>query len=447
MNVTVERTGPDEALVEIQVEAERVDRAVGEALRHLAQRYVFPGFRKGKAPRTIVESFLGRDAIYQDALQHLVEATFDEAVDQEGLRPVAGADLEEDVDLREGEPLVFKARVKVRPEIAFGPLDNLSVDVEAQPVGDEAVEAFLVSLRRQHARLKEADTVTEHAMVRAEVSTSVGGEVIEQPREGVLDMEEGDPVITDLASSLAGTAVGETREVVWTIPSDHPQHAGKEAVTRIHVLEVRDRELPALDDELARHAGAESVEDLRKRARTYLEDQERGRFQRARLDAAVNALVDRTDVAVPEPLVERQTDILWREFLAELRRQRIPLEAYRAAAGKDEAAVREGFRPQAERRAKRNMLLEALAETQGLVPLEGEIRANADRLLGAPEKGPKDTKRTLSRGQRAYVRDVLLREKALAHLAGMYAPGNIEDVAEAAEALADADDPEAGQAG
>lgn len=443
MKVTVERTAPDEAVVSVEVEAERVDEAVRAALGHLSQRYVFPGFRRGKAPRNIVESFLGRDAIYQEALSHLVEATFDEAVDQERLRPVAAADLEGDPELAEGSPLTYRARVAVRPEVEFPDVRSLTVEVAPHAVSDADVDAFIESLRRQRAKLVEAGQVGEHSMVRAEVTTEVAGEVVEAPREGLLDMEQGDPVITGLNAALIGSPVGETREVVWTVPADNSPHAGKEALTRIRVLEARDRALPPLDEALAKALGATSVDDLRRQIRAYLVADARNRERQERLDRAVDALVDAVPSVAPEPLVERQSDILWEEFLSELRRQRIPLEAYQAAAGKDEATVRAELRPQAERRAKRNMVLEALADREGLEPVEGEIRAAADRLLGGGEKGRRDGKRTLSRGQRTYIRDVLLREKALSFLAEIYAPAGDDEAAQIVSGEGQAD-PEAG---
>jgi trigger factor len=448
LKVTVERTQPDEAIVTVEVDAPRVDQAIADALRHLSQRYVFPGFRRGKAPRHIVESFLGRDAVRQEALSHLVEATFYEAVDGEGLRVVGQADLEETPDLETGRPITYKARVAVQPPIDFGDVRSLPVTVERREVSDDDVQAAIESMRRQHAKLVDADKVGEHALVQARVWTEIGGEVVETPRETMLDMDEGDPVVTGLAQALVGSPVGETRQVVWTVPADHPEHAGEEAVTHIEVLAVRDRELPAIDDALAGHLGAQSVDELRVKVRQYLEAQERRLERERRLDSAVTALVQGVTAPVPEPLVERQSDILWEEFLQELRRQRIPLEAYMAAAGQDEAAVRAGFRSQAEWRAKRNMVLEALALAQGLEPLDGEILAAADRLLGSVEKGPRHGKRTLSRGQRAYIRDVLLREKALNFLADIYAPGDDEeagdDGAEAAETAQAAADPQPG---
>lgn len=446
MKVTVERTQPDEALVTVEVEAERAQRAVEEAVRRLGQRYAFAGFRRGKAPRPIVEAFLGRDAILQEALGRLVEETFDEAVEQEGLRPVGSADLEGDPAIVEGQPLTYTARVAVRPPIELGDVRDLRVEVERREVDEQAVDAFLEEYRRQHAREREADRVGEQSLVRAEVTTEIGGEVVEGPRRTVLDMQAGDGDIAGLAAALNGSPVGETREVVWTVPATAPAHAGEEALTRIRVLGVVERELPPLDDALARHAGAESVADLRTKARAYLEAQERRREREARLDAAVDALVDRVAVAVPKPLVERQSDILWEEFALSLRQQGVPVEAYLAAANKDEAALREEMRPAAERRAKRNMVLEALAEREGLEPLEGEIAAAADRLLGRPEKGRRDGQRTLSRGQRAYIRDVLLREKALAFLADIYAPAD-EGEGEAPEGEAEATEAASGDHG
>jgi trigger factor len=438
VKVTVERTAPAEAVVSVEVEAPRVEQAVRTALGHLSQRYVFPGFRRGKAPRNIVESFLGRDAIYQEAISHLVESTFDEAVDQERLRPVAPADMESEPELVEGSPLVYTARVAVRPDVDFPNVRELKVEVQKREIGDGDVDTFIDSMRRQRAKLVEASQVSEHSVVRAEVMTEVDGEVVEAAREGLLDMEEGDPVITGLTEALVGSPAGETREVVWTVPEDNAKHAGKEALTRVHVLEVRDRVLPPLDEDLAKSMGATSLGELRTQAHAYLAAEARNRERQERLDQAVDALVDAVAATVPEPLVERQSDILWEEFLAELRRQRIPLEAYVAAAGKDEAAVREGFRPQAERRAKRNMVLEALADREGLEPEEGEIRAAADRLLGG-EKGRRDGKRTLSRGQRTYIRDVLMREKALNFLADIHAP--IEREESEAPAGGDAEPP------
>jgi trigger factor len=232
VNVTVERTAPDTAVISVEVEPERVSRAVGEAYRRLAQRYAIPGFRRGKVPRPVLESFLGRDTIYREALEQLVDETFDEAVESQDLRVVGSAQLEETAELRDGEPLRYRATVKVKPPVTVPDPRQLTVDVDKPAVTEEDVEHFLQDLQRVHGKLVKAEEVGPHSLVRAEVETEVEGQLLEEKRETLLDMEQGDPLVEDLPAALAGSPAGEVRQVVWTVPQDHPLHGGKEAVTR-----------------------------------------------------------------------------------------------------------------------------------------------------------------------------------------------------------------------
>lgn len=421
MKVSVERTAPDEAIVSVEVEPERVNQAVGEAYRHLAQRYAIPGFRRGHAPRTVIDTYVGKPSVEQEALEHLMDTTFYEAVDQERLRPIGQVELQDEVHLEEGQALAYRAKVRVKPEVALAPHVGLSIDVEPHEVSDSDVDAYIETMRREAGRLVPAQQVGPHCLVRAKVRTEVDGNVLEEERETVLDMEQGDPVVENLPTALDGSPVGELRQVVWTVPAEHPTHGGQEATTTIEILEIHDRELPEVDQAFAERVGAGGVEELRSRVRRILDVEAQYEYQRARVQAAVDALAAATEVDVPEPLVERQSDILWEEFLDNLRQNRIALEAYLTATGQTEATIREGFKDDAVKRAKRNLVLEALARKENLPPAEGEIWEAAGQLLGINRKGGKGSKRTLSRGQREYLEDVVLRQHALDLLGRLYA--------------------------
>jgi trigger factor len=169
------------------------------------------------------------------------------------------------------------------------------------------------------------------------------------------------------------------------------------------------------------------VDELRAKVRESLERAARRRYVEQRVQRAVQLLTEAAQVTVPEPLVDRQTDILYEDFLRNLRQQGIPLEAYQAATGQDEKAIRERLRPRAEERAKQNLVLEALALQEELLPGEGEIRAAAQELLGIGEKGPRRQERTLTRGQREYLRDVLLRQHAMELLQRLFGEAEAEE--------------------
>jgi trigger factor len=271
--------------------------------------------------------------------------------------------------------------------------------------------------------------------------------VLEAERETVLDMENEDPVVENLPAALEGSPVGEVRQVVWTVPADHPTHGSREATTTIEILGIADRDLPIVDAAFAKSLGAESLEELRSRAQRILEANAQYQYQRERVQAAVDALTDATEVDVPDPLVERQSDILWEEFLDNLRQHQITPEGYFQATGQTEAKIREGFRDDAVLRAKRNLVLESLARQENLLPAEGEIREAAQKLLTMDQKGAKGSKRTLTRSQREYLEDVLLRQHALNLLGQLYG-GDVGSEEAPAEADTDAktvsDEPAAG---
>jgi trigger factor len=426
--VKVERLSPSEARLTVEVEPERVERALDGAYRRLAGRYNVPGFRRGKVPRPVLERLLGADALADEALDPLMTETFEEALAQEGLDPLARAEIEGAPKIVRGQPFTYVAKVPVRPEVRVPDVRSLTVNVPRPEVTDADVDQMIRRMAESRGQLTEGTQVEPDGVVVAAVSTEVGGEEQEGGGDATIDLGRPD-VLPGAREALEGAEVGETRQVVWNLPADHPSHPGAEAVTRFEVKKVLRREVPPVDDALARAVGAASLDELRASVRRGMERELAERWRAARLDAAVAALVAGTELAVPDVLVDEHLESHWQEFLARLRRAKLSLPAYLAMAGKDEDTVRREMRPDAVEDTRRNLVLEGLAIAEGLEPAEGEIRLAAEQLL--PRRRSKDGSR-LSAGERRYVRDVLRRTKARRLLESLYArpPGEAEDETE-----------------
>jgi trigger factor len=175
LKVSVERTAPDEAILLVEVEPERVNQAVGEAYRRLAQRYVIPGFRRGHAPRTVIDTYVGKPSVEQEALERLLDTTFYEAVDQEHLRPIGAIELQEEVHLEEGQALAYRAKVHVKPDVTVAAYEGLTIDVEPPTVSAEDVDTYIEAMRREAGRLVPTEQVGPHSIVQARVKTEVEG--------------------------------------------------------------------------------------------------------------------------------------------------------------------------------------------------------------------------------------------------------------------------------
>ncbi|MDR7422654.1 MAG: trigger factor [Armatimonadota bacterium] len=407
MKVEWRREPPSRAVLEVEVPAEEVAREVRAAAARLARQVRVPGFRPGKAPRAVLERYIGRDEVYGEATEALVSAAYRQAVTEVGIVPV-GRPAFEVAGLDETQPLRFTARVDVAPEVDPGRYDEVRVAYEPPAVTDADVDAAIEELRRRRSRLVSAPDQPaapgDFVLVRPLV---VEGADRFQPNREVL-VELGAGVFpAEVEAALEGARAGEERTV----------EVGEGRMTAA-VVDVRRRELPALDDAFARSLGdVETLEALRSRLRERLTADAEAAAREAYEDKVLTEVLARAVFDLPASLVEHEVDHLVEDLAESLGRRGYTLERYLEGAGKDMDALRDELRPRAERRLRARFVLDEIARREGLVPTQEEIGAEEEKVAAELQLDPARVKDWLdSEGRREAMIAMLRRRKTIATL-------------------------------
>ncbi len=391
MHVTTTPSEKSTLIVEVELPVDRVARAVADATRRLGQRTRVAGFRPGKAPRGMLERVLGEGAVWDEAVETLVETSYREWVkgtaDDAALLIIGPPDVEV-VEAEEGKPLRYKATVPLRPEVKLGDYTNFPFRPEIEPVDDAKVERVLDELRDQQATL---GPVEERAAVKGDwaVIGYVGtrdGVPFEGGTSERMPLVIGEErLIPGFEAHLVGLRPGERAEFDITFPDDYQDEAlrGAQAHFSAELKELREKQLPAADDDFARSMGDfADLATLRAEIRKRLERNALDRARHGFADRIIDYAVKNATVEIPDLLVGEEVEVMHDEMKGALARQGITEEAYLAATGKTDEEFRAEFRPGAEERARTLLVLGEVATREGIdVPdrdiIDEIIRAKA----------------------------------------------------------------------
>jgi trigger factor len=384
MKVHVETLSPIERKLSIEVEPDQVAAELGRAYRALSERVRLPGFRPGKVPRRILEQRF-RDEVEDDVARRLVERSYLSAISEHGVEAVSepqvtGAKLVHDA------PFSFEATVEVRPEFAPKDYQGLPLKHVAPRVEEAQVDARLEELRQRLGRLEpvEGRTVAEPGdFAVVDYQGTLEGKPFEGGSgEGVTVEVAAGEVTAGNVEALAGLAVGETREVPATFPDGHPS-AGKTATFRFTLRGLKRRIVPPLDDELAREVGGgPTLEALRTRVRGDLEVAAKSEAARSEREQLVHALVERNPFPVPKAMVERGVEAMLEGAFRSLARGGVDPRALNL----DFEALRAEMRPRAETEVRGALLLESIAEAEGISVDKAEVDARIEQLAKESEQ-------------------------------------------------------------
>ncbi|HEY7256024.1 MAG TPA: trigger factor [Solirubrobacterales bacterium] len=412
METTVTELPGSRARVEVEVPAEEVGRGVQRAARGLAREMRLPGFRKGKAPPSLVIQRLGFGAVFEEAVRESLPDWYEEALLDAGLSPIGDPDIEiVSAPDGEGEPLGFKFEIGVRPGATLGEYRDLEVGrAEPQPP-EEMVEREIERIREGFARLEPVERPGADGDV---LLIDFEGSIDEKAFEGgkaddyLLELGSGQ-LIEGFEEQLRGAAAGESREVKVTFPDDYQaeQLAGRDAVFTVEVKEVREKILPDLDDDFASEASEfETLEELRADIREKLAEVVDSRIEQDFRVAAVDAAAEKATVELPDDLVAARAAERWGRVERQLAGRGISPDAYLQMQGKTRDEVIGESRPDAERELRREAVLAAIVEAEGIEATEEELL----EALAHPAEHERTTPEKLLKRLREKGRDGMVAE-------------------------------------
>jgi trigger factor len=384
MKVSTEDLENRRIALNIEADAAELDKSMDEAYHHLVKEVSVPGFRKGKAPRVILEQQIGKGALLQEALEHLVPQLYKEAVQSENLEPIAEPELE----ITQSEPLVFKAIVSLKPEVKLGDYHSMKLDaVPAMEVTDDEVASAIEKLRREQGAWVPVDRAAELGDL---VTMSILANVDEKPwldHKDILyemDKDSRSPV-PGFAARLEGTEKNKETSFNLSIPDDYPiaEMRGKEATFRVTVGEIKEKELPELNDEIAKGAGYGGLEDMKEKVAALLRTRAEAGNHLELQQKALDALVDMSDVSYPPVLEDEEIDGLLKSEAQRLGFKQIADYVDRADGTEEE--IRQELRPVARKRLIQGLVLGKLAEQEKIEISASDVDNRIDEIVSEAE--------------------------------------------------------------
>ena len=419
----ITRTPAPKSTVQLQIELppDRLDRALDAAVRALARRTRIPGFRPGKAPRPVLERHLGPGVVLDEAVDHLMQDAYREALIKEDILPLTNADVEV-VQAEEGKPLIFTATVPVRPEVTLGDYRNFNFKPDIDTIDDARVDQVVEELRDQNATLaavedrgaKDGDYAVISFVGMRDGQPFEGGTSERMPL--ILGQER---LIPGFEANLLGLKVGDTTEFDITFPEDYPESAmaGQPAHFSLELKELREKILPDLDEDFLASLGSfDAIDALKTDIRARLEANAIDRARHQFADRIIEYAVANSTVELPEVLIDQEVEVMHDEFKGSLARQGIGEEAYLKAVEKTADDLHAEFRPNAERRARTLLVLSRIADTEDLTVPDADVDAEAaqgrERYAGDARL---QTYFESERG-RAFIRSTLRRSRVVERL-------------------------------
>ncbi len=417
MHVTATPAPKSAILLEIEVPADQLDRAVRDAVQRLSRRTRVAGFRPGKAPRPILERVLGPGSVLDEAVEHLVQDAYREAIAEQAIFPLTNAAVEV-VQAEEGKPLIFKATVQVRPEVQLGDYQNFGFGPDIETVDEPKVDKVIEELRDQNATLAAVEdrgarngdwAVIGFAGTRDGVPFD-GGTADRMP----LVIGE-DRLIPGFEANLLGLEPGQATEFDITFPADYAEEslAGRQVHFAVDLKELREKVLPDADDAFAQSMG--DYADLAALRTQVAERLGRNALDRARhefSDRIIEYAIANSTIELPDVLVDQEVEVMHDEFRTSLARQGIAEPAYLKATNQTEAELHAEFRPRAEHRTKVLLALSKIAEAEGIDIPDSDVEAEIARAR-VRYQDPKTVKYFESDRGRSFIRSSLRRTQVV----------------------------------
>jgi len=438
LNTSVERLEGTNVKITVTVTADEVDAAIAASYSKLGAKVRVPGFRKGKAPRAVVDNYVGRDYVLAEATEDLINSTYPKAIDSEELRTVDAPEMDEIDTVKEGEEYTYAAQVELRPELTLTSIDDFSVTVPAKEATDAEVDMQITMLQDRFATL---EPVSDRALEANDFALiSFVGYVDGEPYEGnevdkyLYEMGQG-LMPEEFDAGIVGIEVDGTTRVEFAIPdtSSNPEFVGKTAQFDVTVHEIKAKVLPTVDDEFAGNMGFDTLEEMRADMRARLSVQKLVAHDREKERALKADLASRLEGDVPEAMVRQRTGNMIRDFQAMLEQRDMTMESYLQATGVTPEMLEADLAGQAAQSAKEDLALEALFRAKGMEVTDADIDEELSTVAEGTETTPEEArKRWEEMGLMPVVTEQVMHRKAVEWLMENAAVTESDDVDAAA---------------
>ena len=422
MSTTVEKISSNKVKLSFDIDAAQFDAAMDKAYIKVRGQVTIPGFRKGRAPRKMIENMYGGEGVfYDEAFELIFDEVYGPAIDENKLEVVDRPQ----VDIQQigtGKNLQFTCEVFVKPDVTLGEYKGVEVKREHTLVTEDEVNAEIEKERnKQAAEVSVEDrAVAEGDTVNLDYSGSVDGVKFAGGTAEAQTLKIGSHTfIPGFEEQMVGMNIGEEKDLEVTFPQEYhaEELAGKKAVFHVKVNGITETQLPALDDDFAKDISEfDTLDEYKADVRAKLEAQAAERDNNAFTNAVIEKVMENATVEIPEAMVERQIDSMVRNFEARLAQQGLKLADFIKYMGQDEKSFRNQYREQAEKSVRANLVLEAVENAENFEATEEEIDAEIAKFAGQVGQDVENLKKNLTEGDREYFKADVIRDKAVKFL-------------------------------
>lgn len=388
MTLQVEKLEKNMAKLTVEVSAEQFAECIQTAYKKTKNRFALPGFRKGKAPLNMIEKMYGVEVFYETAADEAINETYAEAMKESALEIVSRPEVEI-VQIEKGKPFIYVATVAVKPEVTLGEYKGVEVEKASEEVTDAEVSAELIRIQDQNSRIITIEDrgVEDGDQTVIDFKGMIDGAAFEGGEAEDYSLTIGSHSFIDtFEEQLIGKNVGETCEVNVTFPTEyHAKNlAGKPAVFEVTIKEIKHKELPELNDEFASEVSEfETLDEYKADLKKNLEERKKKEAVTLNEDKVVEAVVANASMDIPEPMLKAQAESMIQENARRMQSQGISLDQYMQYTGMTMDMLRDQMKPQAERRIKTRLVLEAVAEAENIEVTEEQMDEELKKMADA----------------------------------------------------------------
>lgn len=418
MKVKVENVDKNVVQLEIEVDAAKFEEGMQQSYKKNVSKFNVPGFRKGKAPRNIIERYYGEQALYDDAINIVCSEAYDNAIEENNIQPVDRPEIDI-VQIGNKENLIFTAKVTVKPEVELGAYMGVEVKKAEANVTDEDVENEFNKVVEKNARLV---SVTDRPIQSGDTAViDFEGFIDSVPFEGgkgedySLVIGSG-TFIPGFEDQLIGKNVADDVDVNVSFPEEYGKEDlnGKEALFKVLVKEIKVKELPAVDDEFAKDISEfDTLEEYKKDLRNKLEESAKNKAERDNEESVIQAVVENATVDVPNVMVEKHIDAMARDFDMRLRYQGLDLQRYMEMMGTDFEGFREQFRERAANEVKIQLVVEKIGQVENVEATDADVEEEITKTAEAYKQPAEELKKTLRPEDLEYVKNDIAFRKTI----------------------------------
>ena len=416
---TVEKPEKNVASFEFTVSADEFEKAVEKAYRKNVGKINIQGFRRGKAPRMIIEKYYGKEIFYEDAINIVLPDAYDKAVEENGIHPVAQPEIDIKGEIVKGDDITFTAKVTVKPEFELGTYKGIQADKVTHRTLKKDVDAEIEKLRERNSRMVPVEdrAVQKDDIANIDFEGFSDGKAFDGGKGENFDLTIGSgQFIPGFEDQLIGANIGDEVTVNVKFPDEY--HAdelkGKDAMFKVKINGIKVKELPALDDEFAKDVSEfDTLEELQKSTKEKLSAANKEKAQHETEENVINAVCDATEIDIPQEMIDTQIQNMIRDFDMQMRYQGMDLQQYMKYTGTTADMLKEQFKDDAAKRIKTSLILEKVCEVEGIDATDKDVEKEYQKTVESSGMKLEDVKKYIPESD---IKDRIKAEKTIKFL-------------------------------